>query len=612
MDYLTENAKFICNQGGQITCKDSGNRKVTYDGKALLTTAASVKTKTGICVTLTAAAQGVAQPCKCQLTAWLPGFSPLKISSGNPILTDTAKNFCPVGGGNISVMLSGVRGHITAGSVPASVSIAAAKILDAKISDEQNKNSSDQENSDKQSKKSSEQKNFEGDKKDSQTQGTAKNPGGKKEQSPQLLSYRSKNLFCPYNENDENCKQCEYPRTPTTINNNSKELRDNYHAHIANENNRDATDRHYLKNQSGFNFQAHHLISGNQIFAPVKKTKSGKKVNRRAKLVRLANFCDYDINNALNCIMLVASGDDYGQNAGGKSASAYDTMSLSKIQWHVGGHSYTFSKEETQRIKTQIRFYKKKNAADIYSQNNLTSDDERILNYVDVVSAELDKIETALETCQQCQNTPERKKAFIGRLNNLSQKIKNMLGAFREKPQRSFPYYVSKEAFTYAFNLPRTAKIVLVRREEENFLFEKFRAERFDESLTSESGKKMVFKSINQKYRRNPKIFRLNTRQNKIDCIEFCDNIEFFVLADGVNFSDISFLPFDEEYTKNIGGNVEGGQNFLEKNETEILIWLRDMQGKYQYFSPKQRISDRKFFLENDGWLEEHFLEGMT
>ena len=152
MDYLTESAEFICNQGGKISCEDSGNTKITYNGKILLTTAANVKNQVGICMIKS-------QPCKCQLTAWLSGFSPLKISNGKPLLTDTAKNFCSVGGevgGQISVLNSGVFGHITAGSAPASISVAAAKILSATISDEKNKNLLVQNISDEKNKNSAE------------------------------------------------------------------------------------------------------------------------------------------------------------------------------------------------------------------------------------------------------------------------------------------------------------------------------------------------------------------------------------------------------------------------------------------------------------------------
>ena len=66
---------------------------------------------------------------------------------------------------------------------------------------------------------------------------------------------------------------------------------------------------------------------------------------------------------------------------------------------------------------------------------------------------ELNKIQYALEQHKVCRDTPQQKAAICKRLNNLSQKIKNKLGAFRNKHRDSFPYYVSKDAFDFTFNL---------------------------------------------------------------------------------------------------------------------------------------------------------------
>ena len=94
---LTENARFMCDKGGIIKCKDSGNDTVKYQGATLLTIGATVDSKSGICATLTAMSQGTPQPCKCQLTAWAP-FSPNKFSNGTPLLIKASKNACPYGG----------------------------------------------------------------------------------------------------------------------------------------------------------------------------------------------------------------------------------------------------------------------------------------------------------------------------------------------------------------------------------------------------------------------------------------------------------------------------------------------------------------------------------
>lgn len=94
---LTEKATFTCDKGGIIKCKDSGNDTVKYKGDTLLTTGATVSSKSGICAILTAMSQGTPQPCKCQLTMWMP-FSPNKFSNGKPLLKKSSKNTCPYGG----------------------------------------------------------------------------------------------------------------------------------------------------------------------------------------------------------------------------------------------------------------------------------------------------------------------------------------------------------------------------------------------------------------------------------------------------------------------------------------------------------------------------------
>ena len=552
-NFLTEKAVFICDKGGMIRCEDSGNKSVTHGGAALLTTGATLKSKTGICQTLTIMAQGATQPCKCRLSRWLAGFEPMKKSNGNSLLTDAAKNFCPVGGGSISVKFSGHVEKVTTGNAPSAMKLAAALLVNVVPSAE--KNSSAEKISVDDKKISSAEKISDGDKKISPAQ---------KISAPEKL-------FCPRDKNSERCETCAYPQTSTTIKNDSTKLFANYTRHTSDPANLDDTDRHYLKifsayGKSRWSYQSHHIICGNQVFA------------KHTELVRAANFFGYDINNALNCIRLVAREDDYGSKGGGLSASAYDAMSLSKIQWHVGGHSYKFSAQEVERIWARLRFFRKSGA---------------IQNYAELLNVELQKIETALMAHPVCRNDELQRKIFLARMNNLSRKVKDALGSFVEKPQNSFPYYVSKEAFTFAFGLPRAAKIILVRRADDgNFFFERFRAERFDETIRSESGRKLTFKSNHA-----PKKFSLDTRDDKVACVVFCENVENFIFAEGLDASIIPF-PVDEKFSKHLRGDVSDGQKFLSDNETEILIWLRDLQDDYQYTAPLKKIKERLALIE--------------
>ena len=114
MDFLTEKAVFNCSAGAVIQCKDGGNASVQFNGDALLTTGATVKSNTGICAILTAEAQGTPQPCKCQLNAWR-NFALNKTSNGKPLLLQTSTNICAYGG-LIKATFSGALSRVTNGS----------------------------------------------------------------------------------------------------------------------------------------------------------------------------------------------------------------------------------------------------------------------------------------------------------------------------------------------------------------------------------------------------------------------------------------------------------------------------------------------------------------
>ena len=88
--------------------------------------------------------------------------------------------------------------------------------------------------------------------------------------------------------------------------------------------------------------------------------------------MRLANFYNemknsgntiykgYDINGAANCIMLISKDREYRQKADDavkKNISAYDAMSMTGIQWHLGGHSYTFAKDEIPIFHQRIKLF---------------------------------------------------------------------------------------------------------------------------------------------------------------------------------------------------------------------------------------------------------------
>ena len=484
MDYLTEEAKFVCNQGGQISCKDLGNKKVTYNGKILLTTAADIKSKSGICAIKTAAAQGAPQPCSCQLTEWLPGFSPLKISSNKPLLMQSAKNFCPVGG-SISVMTSGVDGHVATGNLPSSSLISAAKILDIKISDEQNKTSTAQKISDDKNNSFEQSKNFSAQKISAeQTEKKFSNIKFRCETE----NCRNKN--CPHFKKNSFAEQNKIS-VPNTSKSPSEILRLNYYNYIGKLINFDGkeierrlkdknkelefckmlckkifnsacndSDRFWIKslvrwqeilaetNQNVWWYAAHHIIPKDQVF------KKFPKCYRVANLISENKQPVFDINCAENCIMLLTN------NQSAKYDTVFDTLKKYlrkknlpqfirkfvdvdmfelmqavesehefKIQWHVGNHGYEFKKAEF------------KQAEDLFKKKFPGKD---IISYEKAICNKMEIIENKIDLNDVCPM--EIRKDFI----NLIKKIRSHLNNFAKNPCASYPFFVTKDNYFFA------------------------------------------------------------------------------------------------------------------------------------------------------------------
>ena len=362
-------------------------------------------------------------------------------------------------------------------------------------------------------------------------------------------------LLCPGCDKKETCG---YLKASTEVNNNSGLLRRNFDKSSA----CDAIDDYILDQMIAYHkwtFAAHHIISGMQVF------------KKFPELVRLANFSGYDINNALNCILLVSKQDEYGkQNPFMQDVSAYNAMSQTGIQWHLGGHSYKFTKEEIANIK-KIEYL---------AQQKITNG---LKCYADLLMDELNKIQYALEQHKVCRDTPQQKAAICKRLNNLSQKIKNKLGAFRNKHRDSFPYYVSKDAFDFTFNLPRTEKLIIVRPVGNALKLTRYRLERYIKN----ENERVVLKPILDKDNTNELIFKSNIEE----CICFCQNIRHFVYLPNVLKSNIR-MPFKPEYIHYPHYSFSDDIALLNYRENHLMVWLRDNQAD-EYIAPLKLIKLR-------------------
>ena len=685
-DYLTENAIFSCSMSSAVVirCKETSNKKVKYKGTVLLTKSAKIDTAIGNCPILTAQT-GTPQMCQCSLSIWTnKSMSTTSITAqGIDLLTENTSNLCMYGG-KISVKLSGVSKRVVKGS---KANISSVKWLKPFVETTQKNTGKipksvksvniNNSSSLKAGGLSSQVINQEKIVNTSDFKSNTVQPLANKAE----IKLKPQNLLCNMDKG-ERCKHCRYPSASVEVNNDPIKLRRNYESQSDDE--KDDYDHYYEDIFDNFTEKywtdaAHHIISGNQVF---KKCQA---------IVKLANFYNeeylsgntvykgYDINSAKNCIMLISKDVEYSKKLDSKvekNISAYDAMSTTGIQWHLGGHSYTFNKEEIPVLHQRIKLFTKKearelknyaelveeelnkiqismcknkvcratprqNAAFVTRMNNLSAKIKKYLgdfrikphrsypyyvsqeafsytfnkeeipvlhqriklftkkearelkNYAELVEEELNKIQISMCKNKVCRATPRQNAAFVTRMNNLSAKIKKYLGDFRIKPHRSYPYYVSQEAFRYTFSLPRTGKIMLVRQgnKENSLLLEKFRVKRFEDTIMDRDKNLDFSRIFNEQDGQNPKEFVFNDGQSKKDCIYFCDNIEHFILIDNPN---LNLLPFkiDVENILSLQGIEKiSSEQFLQQHDTEILVFLRN--NVVTYTAPLKKIKER-------------------
>ena len=180
----------------------------------------------------------------------------------------------------------------------------------------------------------------------------------------------------------------------------------------------------------------HHLIPGNDC------------LSKYPELVYLANYYGYDINNGRNGICLVTGAS---ANKGGKGIPFEDTipfkaMNKLKKQWHSGSHRYS-------RYNPR---YKK-------SSLTIKADFDALiprpfLDYATAVDFELIAFSCNLRKNMKCRggdndkNKEQSAKRFVKAMDRISQRIAKKLLKFEKAPHRSYPFYVSRMAFYYAFD----------------------------------------------------------------------------------------------------------------------------------------------------------------
>ncbi|MDO5296542.1 MAG: AHH domain-containing protein [bacterium] len=577
VEYLSEAALFVCPFGMQYKAVEPGNQKAYHQGQKMLTQAARlVPAQPPIPCPLLPTPAGPL-PCPCIVAP--PLFDTVIHSAKGPLVTKKAWALCSVGQ-KVTPQLSGTNGHILYNNA-ASAKVAAIAWPEHKTAEPEKPAGQDVALSASRGITRAL----------AATLAPIAAPSDKLELSPergetlpQPLSQPAEaeaaprpGMFCSCSANQPECRDCAYRQdnAPADVDNDSRQLRDNYNAAKPHADSYDVYFDETVEplgngKPNKWRYAAHHLLSGNQVF------------KNNSELVRLARFCGYDINAYENCIMLVGYPEDYPDSERMKHVTAYDVMSEGRVQWHVGGHSYTFADaEEKAMICKQIGI-----------RNKIAIGPEEIKSYAELVQEEIDRLTDRLNNKKNrdlvCFASKQAQAQLCAKLNRISQKIKAKLAAFAEegKPHHSFPYYVSKEAYRFTYGLPRTGKVITVLQENGQIVLAKYRLERFTEAIADKTRNLLIKPGAAQ-------TFSLSDNNWKRECVGFCDNVQYFVYLDGASRNILPFsVDSNRQFPPDSRHTGRDGRKFLDDNNTELLVWLKD-NSPNEYVSPAVMVKKR-------------------
>lgn len=597
MDYLSQSAVFTCPMGYPATIIP-GQFKITTTGGPVLTEAAKIKI-VGVCPKLN---PNVPPPCPNSFSPWAKTVGS-SIAAGGRMLTKDS--FCTCACGKISVQNSGVASKLVKQSAP-DVNIADIVIDAVATSATANANGT--------SCKTDAKANVNSSVKNSGGSMAVTQKGSVTQEKQNATTVKSINnrvredLLCSYSPDKKKCVSCAYkdesmsdvvpeartasgePKVASTA------LRENYLAslHELHQN----ADIRYKElwdqyQNSRWSYQAHHVISrldGYGVFP---------------RLVKLGNFCGYDINNAHNCIMLLSflrreHGAPKRTSTEG-TEEAYIAMKDGKMQWHTGPHDYgtnhgifsgegsqDFAKADMELLRKQVNLYLKLNVKEVY-------------DYATLIVNELRDLDNYLFKHKKCWL--DRKDDFISIMNGISHRIKKYLGAFQDLPYKSYPYFVSQEAYMYAFNVPRTNKIIVADLKDGQPYFEKFRAKRYVYAMKNDEDSKYSEKDMRYEHlydgggdnNENYRAYSLEDKKSKVNFIRFIEDSEYIVVLSKVvknKMDKVLKLSYadcvSDREIENIDGygldltdeHRAGGETdytrVLYKYDSKILVWLRN------------------------------------
>lgn len=374
-------------------------------------------------------------------------------------------------------------------------------------------------------------------------------------------------LICNY----ETCgkwQDCAYYNATLEINNQSNALSEHYHFEEE-----ESWTAYQEKERKGlellapekFSHQAHHLIPGNQCLG----RKNGEDYVYGV-LIRLGVFFGYNINHSENCILL-ASLKKKAEGETFEDAGAYDVMSVMGSQWHSGGHVYTVDGA----TKKHMEHYFKENP----SLGNRKDTTTLVSHYAQLVWSKLEALERkrySINGRKKCQlkNYQQKKETFIYEMNKISQEIKVYLDSFSEDPKNSYPYFVSKRAIAYAYDIPSTVKIIVLTSKNGVSMAHKVRFER-DVNKKGENGE-FTFRGIKEG--------ETHKLEQSVSFVRFCGNVRYFVDTDNLK-PFLSFFHKEKDLCWKLPDKMEENESltsFLTRQKEPIMEEIEKNEKSYE------------------------------
>ena len=291
-------------------------------------------------------------------------------------------------------------------------------------------------------------------------------------------------LYCPYDSSKEKCRNCKYlnadskhmlsaekagcGKTPGAI------LRDNYEINFPN---LSSTRKNYLSpcetledeykifDVIGCGNQAHHILSTKDVY----------EQDKLSFVLKLANFYEYDVNEAYNCIILPAYNSknerkkselqvSFGKSSDfDKRSAKYMAMRKSGRQWHGGGHGNDF--ENSQNISCYAT---------------------EVTDFLYQCMKKLSKDHCRAEDAHFESDRQE----FILKLHRALDYVRNKLIVFDRNPQSSLPFYVSKDAYEYAYEVANIRVLVFQKMGEHLKVYKYMFTRKAGETTPDERGVK--------------------------------------------------------------------------------------------------------------------------